>query len=81
MVRPSPQYDYAANFEGHPDIVTFVGPLQLTLPVSGQVVDPESDLSFLLAKEPPPARAALLPSLRFWWSELPEFHTRKLDGR
>jgi arylsulfatase A-like enzyme len=53
--------------EGHPDIVTFVGPLQLPLPISGQAVDPESDLAFLLATEPPPARSARRPSLRFWW--------------
>jgi hypothetical protein len=53
--------------EGHPDVVTFVGPLQLPLPVSGQAVDPRNDRPFLLAQEPPPARAALRPSLRFWW--------------
>ena len=53
--------------EGHPDIVTFVGPLQLPLPIAGQAVDPESDLGFLLANVPPPARAAAVPSLRFWW--------------
>jgi hypothetical protein len=47
--------------------VTFVGPLQLPLPISGQAVDPESDLAFLLATEPPPARSARRPSLRFWW--------------
>jgi len=53
--------------EGHPDVVTFVGPLQLPLPIAGQAIDPKSDLTFLLANEPPPARAALRPSLRFWW--------------
>ena len=47
--------------------VTFVGRLQLPLPIAGQAVDPENDLAFLLAKEPPRARAALRPSLRFWW--------------
>ncbi len=62
-----PRAPVKVEVEGHPDIVTFVGPLQLPLPISGQAVDPESDLAFLLAKEPPPARAARRPSLRFWW--------------
>ena len=42
-------------------------PLQLPLPIAGQAVDPETDLAFLLATDPPPARASVGPSLRFWW--------------
>ncbi len=53
--------------EGHPEIVTFVGPLQLPLPVGGQPIDPGSDLPFLLADAPPSARHTPGPSLRFWW--------------
>jgi hypothetical protein len=47
--------------------VTFAGPLQLPLPIGGQLVDPEKDLAFFLAQEPPPFRVSLRPSLRFWW--------------
>ncbi len=53
--------------EGRPDVLTFVGPLQLPLPVNGQTVDPEADLSFFLSNEAPSARASQRPSLRFWW--------------
>jgi len=53
--------------EGHPEIVTFVGPLQLPLPIGGQAIDPGSDLPFLLAEAPPSPRNAPVPSLRFWW--------------
>jgi arylsulfatase A-like enzyme len=62
-----PRARVKVEVEGHPDVVTFVGPLQLPLPIAGHAVDPESDLTFLLASEPPPARAAQGPSLRFWW--------------
>lgn len=62
-----PRARVKVEVEGHPDVVTFVGPLQLPLPISGQAVDPENDLAFLLAKESPPFRATVEPSLRFWW--------------
>ena len=51
-----PRAPVKVSVEGHPDVITFVGPLQLPLPIAGQAVDPENDLTFLLATEPPPAR-------------------------
>jgi hypothetical protein len=62
-----PRAPVKVEVEGHPEIVTFVGPLQLPLPVGGQAIDPGSDLPFLLAEAPPSARNAPGPSLRFWW--------------
>jgi hypothetical protein len=59
--------------EGHPEIVTFVGPLQLPLPIGGQAIDPGSDLPFLLAEATPSARNTPGPSLRFWWQSYQRF--------
>ena len=38
--------------EGNPDVVTFIGPLQLPLPTNGQLVDPEGPR--VLPREGPP---------------------------
>ncbi len=62
-----PRAPVKIEIEGRPDAVTFVGPLQLPLPIGGRTVDPASDLSFFLAESPPEPRVALGPGLRFWW--------------
>ncbi|HJS75332.1 MAG TPA: sulfatase-like hydrolase/transferase [Vicinamibacteria bacterium] len=62
-----PRAPVKIEIEGRPEVVAFVGPLQLPLPVVGRTVDPASDLSFFLAKSAPAARASQGPSLRFWW--------------
>jgi arylsulfatase A-like enzyme len=68
-----PRAPVKVSVEGRPDVVTFVGPLQLPLPNANKTVDPVSDLSFLLATEPPPSRASSGPSLRFWWQSYQRF--------
>jgi hypothetical protein len=62
-----PRAPVRIEIEERPEVVAFVGPLQLPLPVAGRMVDPASDLSFFLAKSAPAARASSIPSLRFWW--------------
>ncbi len=62
-----PRAPVKIEIEGRPDVVTFVGPLQLPLPIGGRTVDPVGDLPFFLAESAPAARAAMAPSLRFWW--------------
>jgi hypothetical protein len=62
-----PRAAVKVEVEDHPDIVTFIGPLQLPLPVGGQAIAPENDLPFLLAEATPSARNTPGPSLRFWW--------------
>jgi Sulfatase len=52
---------------GRPDILTFVGAMQLPLPVAGVSIDPSRDETFLLAERPPPPRDSTLPSVRLWW--------------
>jgi hypothetical protein len=55
------------DVEGRPDVLTFVGPMQLPLPLAGESLDPGRDEKFLFSDRPPSARESPLPALRLWW--------------
>ncbi len=53
--------------EGRPDVLTFVGPMQLPLRVAGESIDPSRDRKFLFSERPPAPRESSVPALRLWW--------------
>lgn len=62
-----PRASIRVEVEGRPGVLSFVGGMQLPLPVSGQDVDPSRDAAFLFAEGVPNLRASEEPVLRLWW--------------
>jgi hypothetical protein len=62
-----PRAPIRVEVEGRPGVLTFVGGMQLPLPVSGRDVDPTRDETFLFADGFPDLRVSREPALRLWW--------------
>jgi len=66
-----PRAPLRIRIDGEPDVVTFVGPLQLPMETGAGFVDPNRDPSFLVADETPAPRETSRAALRFWWRRFP----------
>ena len=67
-----PRAPLRIRIDGEPDVVTFVGPLQLPMETGPGFVDPNSAPSFLIADKTPPPRETSRAALRFWWRRFPK---------